>query len=662
MGRRINPSVALAALLFIGSAVYLANAWDLSFGSWRAPRAGFLPIIVGTIGTVLAAANLVGTALAPEIEADIGDAPWRAALFAAALAAFVPALALMGYVPATFAILLALLKIHGAGGCCPAARCGGSHVFGDLGALLATARAEIAVMESLTALLSGFGYILTLPNLTAAGVGVILGTLAGMLPGLGLSGTIALLIPISFGLDPLTALVLFAGIYYGAAYGGSTTSILLNVPGEGASVVTCIEGFPMARRGRAGAALAVAAIGSFVAGFLGLICLVFLAGTISGWALAFGPEEYFCISFLALVTLSGVTGGSFVRAALMAAAGVMIGTIGMDPMTGLNRFTLGTDALLAGVSFIIVVMGAYGIAEIMQTAATTTTPTAPPRLGLRELMPTSEEAARSAGAIGRGSLIGLGIGLIPGPSGTISSFLSYAVEKRLGRQRDEFGRGAIEGVAGPEAANNGADTSTLIPLLSLGIPFNSGAALLLTGFLIHGITPGPNLVNARPDLFWGLVASMFVGNLMLLVINLPLVGLFASVLRVPMVWLMPVVAIFVATGAFFINGATSDMLLVVCFGVAGYVLRGFGYPLAPLIIGVFLGPLVEKSFTQSMVLLQGDFLALFAHPLSGTMLGITCAFIVLRASLSLLRRRGSQTTPGAADTLGHEPIKQGRNP
>lgn len=485
-------------------------------------------------------------------------------------------------------------------------------------------------MSSFEMLLNGFSVALTPTNIFAAAVGVVLGTLAGMLPGLGLSGTIALLIPISFGLDPLTALVIFAGIYYGAAYGGSTTSILLNVPGEGASVITCIEGYQMSKRGRAGAALSVAAIGSFVAGILGLICLVALATTIARAALAFGPQEYLCISVMALVLLSGITGGSMVRSGLMAAIGVMIGTVGMDPMTGVERFTFGADGLLGGVSFIVVVMGAYGLAEMLQSAASASTNRAPQKIRLSDLYPTRDEARRAVPAIARGSLIGLLIGLIPGPSGTISSFSSYAVEKRFSKGRGQFGEGAIEGVAGPEAANNGADSSTLIPLLSLGIPFNSGAALLMTGFLIHGITPGPNLVSAHPDLFWGLVASMFIGNAMLLIINLPLVGVFASILTVPLAYLMPVVSIFVLMGAYFTGYSLFDVGLVIAFGVAGYVLRATGYHMAPLVIGVFLGPLIEKSFSQSMVLLDGNALGLFARPLSGTMLAIAAIFILAR--------------------------------
>ncbi len=492
-------------------------------------------------------------------------------------------------------------------------------------------------MTSLDALIHGFAVAATPTNLLAAGLGVMLGTFAGMVPGLGISGTIALLIPISFGLDPLTALVIFGGIYYGAAYGGSTTSILLNVPGEGASVVTCIEGYAMARRGRAGAALSVAAIGSFVAGLVGLAGLVLFAPTIAGAALAFGPQEYFCIAVLALVVLSGISGQSMVQSGLMVVVGVMIGTIGIDPMSGVERFTFSLDVLLGGISFVIVVMGAYGLAEVFQTAAEGNAAVNPPKIGLRDLYPTRAEMSRAIPAIGRGSLIGFLIGLIPGPSGTISTFASYAVEKRFSRGRGEFGSGAIEGVAGPESANNGADSATLIPLLSLGLPFNAGAAMLLSGFLIHGITPGPNLVNSQPDLFWGLIASLVIGNMMLLVINLPFVGVFASVLRIPLTILMPLVAVLVLSGTYFIGNSLSDLWLAIAFGVVGYVLKGTGYNVAPLVIGLFLGPLIEKGFIQSMVLVDGSFMGLMARPFSGLLLGAAGLFIVIRIALAALR-------------------------
>jgi putative tricarboxylic transport membrane protein len=487
-------------------------------------------------------------------------------------------------------------------------------------------------MSSFESLLHGFALAASPENLLAAAIGVMLGTIAGVLPGLGISGTIALLLPISFGLDPLTALVIFAGIYYGAMYGGSTTAILINVPGEGPSVVTCIEGYAMTKKGRAGAALAVAAIGSFIAGTLGLVGLTFFAPIIADSALAFGPPEYFSLAFLALVVLSGISGQSMVQSGVMVCVGMMLATVGIDPMAGIQRFTLDTDVLLAGIPFVIVVMGAYGLGEVIETVASRTTIPVPPKIPLRDMYPTRDEACRAAPAILRGSVIGFLVGLVPGPSGSISSFLSYMTERRFSRGRKEFGNGAIEGVAGPESANNGAESATLIPLLSLGLPFNSSTAMLLSGFLIHGITPGPMLVSSHPDLFWGLIASMFIGNVFLLIVNLPLIGIFVSILRIPLNILMPLVAILIVIGAYAINNSIFDVWLAVGFGFLGYVLRLAKYNIIPLVIGLFLGPLLERGLVQSMTLVDGSFLKLMERPFSGIMLGIAVLIILFKVA------------------------------
>lgn len=486
-------------------------------------------------------------------------------------------------------------------------------------------------MSAFEMLIHGFGVALTPTNMIAAVIGVVFGTLTGVLPGLGISGAIALLLPISFGMEPLTALIIFAGIYYGAMYGGSTSSILVNVPGEGASVVTCIEGYPMARKGRAGAALAVAAIGSFVAGTLGLVALTFFAPIIADAALAFGPPEYFCMSVLGLVVLSGISSGSRLRAGLMALIGVMLGTIGLDPMTGIGRFTFGVDDLAKGIEFVIAVMGAYGLGEVIYTLSGPANQSAMVKVRFREIYPTREEMRRSIAPIFRGGVLGFLLGLIPGPSATISSFASYALERKISPHRHEFGKGAIEGVAGPESANNAAESSTLIPLLSLGLPFNSSTAMLLSGFMIHGITPGPLLMTSYPDLFWGLVASMFIGNVFLLIVNLPFVGVFASLLRTPLSILMPVVALIVAVGAYIINNSFFDVWLLVGFGILGYVARLAHYDLAPMIIGLFLGPTIEKGLHQAMVIVDGDIGALFLRPFSGIMLGLSLGLVALMA-------------------------------
>ena len=490
-------------------------------------------------------------------------------------------------------------------------------------------------------LMHGFAIALTPTNLMAAIVGVILGTLVGVLPGLGISGAIALLLPMSYGLEPLTALTIFAAIYYGAMYGGSTTSILVNVPGEGASVVTCIEGHAMARKGRAGAALTVAAIGSFVAGTLGLVGLTLFAPRIADWALAFGPPEYFALAVLGFIILTGVTGGSMVRAGLMVLVGIMLGTVGIDPMTGILRFTMGSTDLGKGIEFVIVIMGAYGLGEVLQSIAAPRREVTPITVRLRELYPTREEMRRAVPAMFRGGLIGFLIGLIPGPSATISSFASYAIEKRVSGHADEFGHGAIEGVAGPELANNAAESATLIPLLSLGLPFNSSAAMLLSGFLIHGIAPGPLLVTSYPDLFWGLIALMFIGNFFLLIVNLPFVGVFAQLLRTPIEILMPLVAMVVMVGGYVINNSIFDLWLLIVFGVMGYLMRLGNYNFTPMVIGLFLGPTMEKSFQQSMVMLDGNFFALFLRPLAGAMLWLGLAILVAMIARTLWRRKGA---------------------
>ena len=492
-------------------------------------------------------------------------------------------------------------------------------------------------MTTLTLLLHGFAVALTPTNMLAAIVGTILGTLVGVLPGLGISGAIALLLPVSYGMEPLTALTIFAAIYYGAMYGGSTTSILVNVPGEGASVVTCIEGYAMAKKGRAGAALAVAAIGSFVAGTLGLVGLVLFAPTVADWALAFGPPEYFAIAVLGLLILTGVTGISMLRAALMVLIGIMLGTVGIDPSTGITRFTLGSDELSKGIEFVIVIMGAFGLGEVLQSIAEPKREVVPIKVRLRDLYPTREEMRRAVPAMFRGGVVGFFIGLIPGPSATISSFASYALERKISRHPEEFGHGAIEGVAGPESANNAAESATLIPLLSLGLPFNSSAAMLLSGFLIHGITPGPMLVTSYPDLFWGLIALMFIGNVFLLIVNLPFVGVFAQLLRTPIEILMPLVAMVVMVGGYVINNSIFDLWLLIAFGVLGYLMRLGNYNFTPMVIGLFLGPTLEKSFQQSMVILDGNPAALFARPLAGTMLGLAVLIALVMLGSHLWR-------------------------
>lgn len=478
-------------------------------------------------------------------------------------------------------------------------------------------------------LIQGFIACFTMPNIIAAVIGVTIGTLVGVLPGLGISGTIALLIPISFGMDPLTALILFASIFYGAMYGGSTTSILVNVPGEGASVVTCIEGYEMAKKGRAGAALAVAAIGSFIAGSIGLVGLTFFAPMLAEASLSFGPPEYFGISVLGLVILSNLTGTSHLRSGLMVLIGVMLGTVGLDPLSGTQRFTFGLTELLRGIDFIVLVMGVYGLSEIISNMGLPDKKTETQKLRFRELYPKKEEIKQSVGPIFRGGFLGMLVGLIPGPSATISSFASYSLEKKISKRSKMWGKGAIEGVAGPESANNSAITSQMIPLLSLGIPFTPAVALLLSGFMIHGITPGPTLVSSHPTIFWGLIASMFIGNLFLLIINLPFVGVFASLLKIPLSILMPLVAVITFTGAYAINNSLFDLGLLLMFGLLGYFMKKANYELAPMAIGIFLGPFLEKGLKQGLVISNGSMVELASRPITGTFLFIATLLILI---------------------------------
>jgi putative tricarboxylic transport membrane protein len=476
-------------------------------------------------------------------------------------------------------------------------------------------------------LLQGFQATLTPECLLAAAVGVTLGTIAGILPGLGISGTIALLLPISVRLSPLTALIMFCGIAYGAMYGGSTTSILVNVPGEATSVVTCIEGYQMARRGRAGAALAVSAIGSFVAGTLGVVGLTFFAPRLASAALAFGPPEYFAIAFLGLVVLSNLSGTSFLRSFLMVLVGILLGTIGLDPMSAIQRFTFGIDELGGGIDFIIMVMGLFGLGEVLDTISRPADESTVQQFRFRDLYPSRAELRRSAAPIVRGSVLGFFMGLIPGPSATISTFLSYALERRIGRPPEPWGEGVIEGVAGPEAANNSASSAQMIPLLSLGIPFTSSTAVIMSGFMVHGIAPGPLLVTSQPELFWGLVASMYIGNAMLLILNLPAVGLFASLLKIPLRILMPVVCIIIFIGGYALSYNLADLATLFVFGILGYFMKLAKYDMASLAIGLFLGPMLEKGLVQGLIICDGSFAILFSRPLAGTFLWLAVAII-----------------------------------
>lgn len=487
-------------------------------------------------------------------------------------------------------------------------------------------------MDVLSMLLQGFAVCFTWENILAVIIGVLVGTLTGVLPGIGVTGAMALLLPISFGMDGTTALIMFAGIYYGAMYGGSTTSILVNLPGEAASVVTCLDGNQMAKKGRAGAALSISAIGSFVAGTFGLVGLSFFAPWLAKVALRFGPPEYFAIAILGLVLLTNLTGKNPLKSFLMVLVGIMMSTVGMDAVTGLRRFTFGVPELMRGFEFGVVAMAVFGINELFGTLLEPQEEIKVGKVRFRELYPTRDELRRSVGPILRGTLIGFLIGLMPGPAGTLSSFSSYSVEKKLSKHPEKFGHGAIEGVAGPESANNAASSAAMIPLLSLGLPFAPPAAILLTGFIVHGITPGPTLIAQHPDMFWGLVASMYIGNVFLIILNLPFVGVFASMLKTPANILMPIVMVITFTGALATNNSTFDLILLLILGVFAYFMSKFGYSMAPLAVGLVLGGTIETGMVQGLIICNGSFIELMSRPFAGTILGL--AMIMLLATFA----------------------------
>ena len=497
-------------------------------------------------------------------------------------------------------------------------------------------------MDIFTQLMQGFAVSLTGPNLLACTIGVVVGTLTGVLPGIGVTGTMALLLPISFGMDLTTALIMFAGIYYGAMYGGSTTSILVNLPGEAASVVTALDGYQMAKKGRAGAALTVSAIGSFVAGTLSLVALTFFAPLLAKAALKFGPPEYFAIALFGLVILTNLTGKNPLKSLLMVLVGIMLSTIGMDALTGARRFTFNIPDLMGGIEFGVLAMAVFGINELFTILVEPNEPIKVGKISLRELYPNKEEIKRSIGPIFRGSILGFLIGLMPGPAGTLSSFGSYSLEKKLSKHPERFGHGAIEGVAGPESANNAASTAAMIPLLSLGLAFAPPAALLLTGFIVHGVQPGPTLITSHPNVFWGLVASMYIGNVILVVLNLPFVGVFASLLKTPARILMPIVMIITFTGAYATNNSLFDLALLLVFGLFAYFASKYGYSMAPLAVGLVLGSTIEKGMIQGMIICKGSFLELMKRPLAGTILALA-ALLVFLTLLKPIRRILSQS-------------------
>jgi putative tricarboxylic transport membrane protein len=487
-------------------------------------------------------------------------------------------------------------------------------------------------------LANGFGLALTPVNLLFGLIGAVLGTAIGVLPGLGPAATISLLLPLSYALgSPLTSIIMMAGIYYGAMYGGSTTSILLNIPGEAASVVTCMDGYQMAKKGRAGAALGIAAVGSFVAGTVGVVGLTFVAPWLAGFALQFGPAEYFSLTVLGLLLAAFLSGQSILKGVTMVVFGLLLATIGMDPISGNLRYTFGTMILQDGLDFLTLAMGVFGIGEVLINLEG--------KLGtelvtnkIANVWPTLKDYARTKWSILRGSVIGFLVGLLPGGGAVISSMVAYAVEKKASKRPEEFGAGAIEGVAAPESANNAAASASFIPMLTLGIPGNPAIAMIFAALLIQGVQPGPLLLKEHADVFWGVVASMYIGNALLLFLNLPLVGLWVKMLKIPYSILAPVIVMICSIGVYSAKNNLMDIVMMFVFGVFGYLLRKLHFELGPLLLAFVLGRILERSLSQSLLISDGDFAIFVTKPISAALLGTVALIMIAPAAGAIYRK------------------------
>jgi putative tricarboxylic transport membrane protein len=490
-------------------------------------------------------------------------------------------------------------------------------------------------MDIFGSLLFGLKSVLHVDTLFYCFVGVTIGTLVGVLPGIGPIGAMSILLPATFGISPATAIIMLAGIYYGAMYGGSTTSILVNIPGEAASVVTCLDGYQMAKKGRAGPALGISAIGSFIGGTLSVVALMFVAVPLANVGLRFGPPEFFALMCLSMSLISYLARGSTFNAVLMIFLGLILGTVGMDPITGFPRFYFGSTTLLDGIGLIPVAMGLFGISEILMNIELKARSVLEAKI--RNIFPTLEDWRRSIGPILRGSVLGFFFGLLPGGGAVIPTFVSYSVEKRLSKHPEEFGKGAIEGVAGPETANNAGSTGAFVPMLALGIPPNPILAILLGALMIHGVQAGPLLMQKNPEIFWGVIASMYVGNIMLLILNLPLIGLWIRILKIPYRLLMPLILLFCLVGCYAVNSNPTEIVIMIVFGFIGYVLRRCGYELAPLIIAMILGPIMEANFRNSLIMSDGSFRIFVTRPISATLL-FAAGLLFLSSGFSAYRK------------------------
>ena len=493
-------------------------------------------------------------------------------------------------------------------------------------------------MSSLGHLADGFAIALTPQNLLWALIGVVLGTAIGVLPGIGPALTVALLLPVTYTLEPVSAFIMFAGIYYGGMYGGSTTSILLNTPGESASIITALEGNLMAKRGRGAAALATAAIGSFVAGTIATIGLTFLAPVLVRVGLKFGPAEYFALVVLAFTTITALLGNSLARGLLSLFAGLAVGLVGIDTLSGQSRFTFGVPQLLNGIDVVTVAVGLFAVGETLWVASRLRHDTDAVIPVRGSIWMTRDEWRRSWKPWLRGTALGFPIGSLPAGGAEIPTFLSYALEKRLTKYPEEFGHGAIEGVAGPEAANNASAAGVLAPLLTLGLPTSATAAILLAAFQRYGLNPGPTLFDKNPDLVWGLIASLYIGNTMLLILNLPLAGVWVRLLAIPRPHLYAGILVFAGLGTYSLSNSTVDLVVLYVIGAVGFLMRRFDIPVAPAVVGVILGPVAEDHFRRALQISQGDYSTFVTRPISGSILAIAALGIVVPLLLRLRQR------------------------
>lgn len=493
-------------------------------------------------------------------------------------------------------------------------------------------------MDTLNNLAFGFATALTVTNLSYCLLGVTLGTFIGVLPGLGAMAAISMLLPLTFYVEPTTALIMLGGIYYGAEYGGSIASILLNLPGTPSAAVTCLDGNPMAKQGKAGLALFVTAIASFVGGTLGIVALIAFGPSIATLGLQFGPADYFALMLLGLVASVTVATGSPTRGLIMTVIGLLLGCVGTDVTSGDFRYTLGFLELRDGVSLVALAMGLFGVAEVIGSIRESHHRNLRQKVGMRDMMPKKGEMAHTVAPMTRGSVIGGFVGALPGAGGVIAAFMAYSMELRVAKDRSRFGKGAVEGIAAPEAANNAAAQTAFIPTLTIGIPGSPTMSIMLGALMIHGISPGPTLISNHPDIFWGLVASFWIGNLLLLVLNIPMIGLWVRVLQFPYKFIYPVVLALICIGVFSMRNSVFDVGLVLIFGAVGYLLQRTGYSPAPLVLGFVLGPMMEENLRRAMLLARGDVGRMVSQPLAGTLLAL-CVALLVWAVWSALRAR-----------------------